>query len=126
MEWLEAAESVGGEGGTHTFEIRQLLSNMREEHDSQWRNPADVVHRGKYPNEEYFLERIQLGEIVRSGRELRDMERGNLQTMRGDMASYKRLCQGETFLEEEFQDKTCRLLSFHPSFILGKYTTYNS
>ena len=82
-----------------------------------------MVHKGKYPNEEYFLERIQLGEIVRSGRELRNMERENLQTMRGDMASYKRLCQGETFLEEEFQDKTCRLFSFHPSFILGKYTT---
>ena len=121
MEWLEAAESVGGEEGTHTFEIRQLLSTMREKHDLQWRDPADVVHKGKYPNEEYFVQRIQLGEIVRSGRELRDMER-NLQTMRGDMASYKRLCQGETFLEEEFQDRTCRLLSFHPSFILGAFT----
>lgn len=119
MEWLEAAESVWGKSETDTFEVRQLLSQMREEHDSRWRDPADVKHRGKYPNEEFFIERIQLEDIVRSGRELRDMERGHLGTTRGDMASYKRLCQGETLLEEELQDKTCRLITFHPSFTLG-------
>ena len=119
MEWLEAAESVLGESETDTFEVRQLLSQMREEHDSQWRDPAAVKHRGKYPNEEFFVKRIQLGDIVRSGRELREMEKGRPVTSSGGMASYKRLCQGETLLEEDLQDRTCRLLTFHPSFILG-------
>ena len=120
VEWLEAAENVVGEKSeTDTFEIRQLLSEMREEHDSRWRDPADVKYRGKYPNEEFFVERIHLGNIVRSGRELRDMERGRPVITRGDMASYKRLCQGETILEEELQDRTCRLFTFHPSFILA-------
>ena len=78
--------------------------------------------KGKYPNEQFFVEKIQLGDNVRSGRRLRDMERGHLKTkIRGDLHNYRRLCQGETFLDEEHQDKTCRLLTYHPSFIMGKY-----
>ena len=83
--------------------------------------------KGKYPNEEFFVKRIQLGDIVKSGRQLRSMERGHLENnMRGDMHNYKRLCQGEIFLDEELQDKTCRLLTYHPSFILGEYLSMHS
>ena len=81
-----------------------------------------LVVKGKYPNEEFFVERIQLGDIVRSGRQLRSMERGHLENnMRGDLHNYRRLCRGEKFLDEELQDKTCRLYTNHPSFILGKH-----
>ena len=113
VEWLEAAENVvGRKSETDTFEIRKLLSEIREEHDSRWRDPADVKHRGKYPNEEFFVKRIHLGDIMRSFREIRDKERDHPVTTRGDMASYKRLCQGETLLEEELQVIRYRLLGF--------------
>ena len=123
VEWLEAAEIVETDNrGQRSESISKLLSRMREQHDSHWKNPADEKHQGRFPNEELFVERIFHGDKVRMGRELRHKERTYLEANTGgEIHNLKRLCQGEIVLEEELRDNTCRLLTLDSYFTLGLY-----
>ena len=101
IEWAEGALALTNDKPLETM-ITRFLHKARLEHNNNWHSPAG--QRGNYPNEEFFVRRIENSPSITTGRELRVEEVLFLKnnTVNGHLKQgfnihdFYSLCRGET------------------------------
>ena len=107
IEWAEGALTMANEVGDKPMGkvITRFLQKARLEHNNNWNSP--VGQRGNYPNEEFFLKRIESSSpLLTSGKELRKEETDFLREESGNghlkqgynIHDFYSLCRGETVI----------------------------
>ena len=104
IEWAEGALALVEDDGSNTEmeeRIKRLLTETKLEHNQHWRSP--VGQRGNYPNEEFFVRKVDQDKIT-TGQELRREEAAYLReySITGylrqgwNIHDFYSLCRGET------------------------------
>ena len=115
IEWAEAALEIVKEDGNSIFSdtILEFLQDARAKHDKFW--PSPLGQKGTFPNEEFFVERVDDHGKISFGKELRERETQFLRkfSISGylrqgfDIHDFYALCRGDILENKKQYQGTC-------------------